>query len=141
VPLHKLSEDELRSHCKRTVEALELWLRRLIHVRLSETYGSDYFHATKSNGIDRVIRTKIAKRLIEAVVREPARYSRPIDAARLDDEIDIVCNPELYKAHFAQALGTTYVSSQELRAVGTRFTTRTRSPTTTHTASSATPTT
>lgn len=121
MPLHKLSEDELRSHCKRTVEALELWLRRLIHANLSESYGSDYFHATKSNGIDRVIRTEIAKRLTEAVVREPARYSRPIDAALLDDEIDIVCNPELYKAHFAQALGTTYASSQELRTVLSRL--------------------
>ena len=66
MPLHKLSEDELRSHCKRTVEALEFWLRRLIHVCLSETYGSEYVHATKSNGVDRVIRSEIAKRLTEA---------------------------------------------------------------------------
>lgn len=123
MPLHKLSEDELRSHCKRTIEALELWLRRLIHVSLSEMYGSDYFHATKANGVDRVIRTEIAKRLTEALIREPARYSRPIDAALLDDEIDIVCNPEHYRAHFAQALGTTYASSQELRAVLSRLVT------------------
>ncbi|WP_439542580.1 hypothetical protein [Hyphomicrobium sp.] len=123
MPLHRLSEDELRSHCKRIVEALELWLRRLIHVNLSETYGSDYLHAIKSNGVDRVIRTDIAKRLEDAVAREPARYSRPIDAALLDDEIDIVCNPELYRAHFAQALGVTYPSSQELRAVLSRLVT------------------
>jgi len=123
MPLHRLTEDELRSYCKRTVEALELWLRRLIHVTLSESYGSDYLHATKSNGVDRVIRTEIANRLTKAVGREPARYSRPIDAALLDDEIDILCNPELYSAHFAQCLGTTYASNQELRAVLNRLVT------------------
>jgi hypothetical protein len=90
MPLHRLSEDELRSHCKRTIEALEFWLRRLIHVCLSETYGSDYVHATKSNGVDRVIRTEIAKRLTEAVIREPARYLKAPERKSLSEAAESV---------------------------------------------------
>jgi len=103
MPLHSLKESELRDHCKRAIEGLELWLRRLIHDKLSAAYGGNYLDAARPDGT-RVIRSELARTLTERQKNEPKRYSRPIDAALLEDEISIICNPALYKPHFEDAL-------------------------------------
>jgi hypothetical protein len=103
MPLHSVLESELRDHCKRSIEALELWLRRLIDQMLSSVYGPSYIDAIKPGG-HRVVKTEIAKRLKERAAKEPSRFHRLIDAALLDDTIDLICNPELYELHFKKAL-------------------------------------
>ena len=39
----QLKEEEKRSICKKDIENLEIWLRRLAHELLSKEYGKDYF--------------------------------------------------------------------------------------------------
>ena len=86
MPLYSLSERDLRDHCKRAIEALELWVRRLIHQKLSESYGVNYLDARRSNG-DRVVRKDIAVGLAARMASEPIRFPSPIDAAFLEDAV------------------------------------------------------
>lgn len=83
MPLHRLDESELREHCRRAIESLEHWLRRLI-----VDTGEDLMNAKVRGAVEG--RRK----------REPDRYSRLVDAALLDELIDIVCNHNHYKMHF-----------------------------------------
>src|SRR5262245_28289456 len=95
MPLHSTPEAELREHCKRAIEGLEAWLRRLINDRFSTEFGPDYISAKKPNG-DNLIRTSLVKQLVERRNKEPKRFARLIDAAFLDDQIDLICNPDHY---------------------------------------------
>ncbi len=112
MPLHSVPESELREHCRRAIEGLELWLRRLIDNKLSDAFGSNYIDATRADG-SRVIRAELARDLTERVSREPNRFSRPIDAALLDEEISIICNPVLYEDHFKDALRGVFPQGHE----------------------------
>jgi hypothetical protein len=107
MPLYAVPENELRDHCKRSIEGLELWLRRLIDQKLSAAYGPNYLDATRPNG-DRIVRNEIRDRLKEKAAKEPNRFARLIDAAFLEDAINIICNPELYKLHFSDALSAAF---------------------------------
>ena len=102
MPLHWLPESDLREHSKRSIEALELWLRRLIDQELSTTYGADYIDATRPNG-DRLLRNEIGRRLHKRTT-DKLKFPRPIDGALLEDLIDIICNPKLYDQHFRNPL-------------------------------------
>jgi len=102
VALYGLSEADLREYCRRVMESLELWLRRLIDDVLTPTYGADYLNAQDDYGnyiINREVRENVAQRKRQ----EPQRYPRLIDAALLDDEIKILCHQELY-GYFRAAL-------------------------------------
>src|SRR5258708_5005104 len=103
MPFHTLSEDERRSLCRATLESLELWIRRLINDQLSKEYGANYLNAQDAKG-QSVINTRIRKLLTKQMMKEPKRYERQIDAALLDTEIDILCNPNLYNSLFKEAM-------------------------------------
>lgn len=102
MPLYTISEAQMRDGCKRAIEGLELWLRRLIDAKLTEAYGQDYLNAQRDDG-SRVIKSNLAKILAERKSQEPTRFVRSIDASFLTDQIQIICNPILYKDHFADA--------------------------------------
>lgn len=120
MPLHALTENDLREYCKRSIEALELWLRGLIDQQLTNEYGTDYINAVRTNG-DRVIRGEISRRLIERT-SDKLRFPRPIDGALLDDLVDIVCNPELYNSHFKGPLNDVFpVGCQMARTILSRL--------------------
>ena len=112
MPLHSLPEHELREHCRAAIESLEYWLRRLIDDVLTETYGNDYLTAKNEKGgylIRKTIRENVEKRQSG----EPGRFSRPIDAAMLNEAIDIVCHPNLYKTHFKAAFDSAFPDGRE----------------------------
>lgn len=107
MPLHKLSDAELRQFCREATEALEFWLRRLIDVTLKLAHGDNYINAldgTNKNVINRPIRESVQNR----AVSDPMRYPRVVDAMLLDDEISIICNPDLYKKHFGEYFSAFY---------------------------------
>lgn len=114
MPLHALPENDLREHCKRALESLEHWLRRLIDQQLREAYGSDYLNTQRADG-SRVIRSDIARVLIERSQSDSTRYPRPIDAALLDDLVTIICNPELYREHFRAPLQDAFENNATAR--------------------------
>lgn len=107
MPLHSVPEGELREHSTRAIEGLELWLRRLIDNKLSDAFGPNYVDATRADG-SRLIRGELARNLTEKTSMEPKRFSRPIDAALLEEEISIICNPVLYKSYFEDALSSVF---------------------------------
>lgn len=107
MPLHTISEAQMRDGCKRAIEGLELWLRRLIDNKLTEVYGQGYLDAQRTDG-SRVIKSSLAKTLSDRKSQEPKRFVRPIDAAFLEDQIQIICNPALYRDHFADALSDNF---------------------------------
>jgi hypothetical protein len=107
MPLYAIPDRELRDHCKRAIEAIELWMRRLVSQEFTRCYGADYLNAKHPSG-DRVIKTEIATALAEKIASEPRRFPTPIDAALLDDLVTLICNQALYEKHFRAALNEAF---------------------------------
>jgi hypothetical protein len=107
MPLHQLTDDERRSHCRREIEALEHWLRRLVHETFSGVYGPGYLDAVGGDG-NRLFRNETVAATKNRRSEDPARYPRPIDAATLDDLVRVICKPENYDRHFREALGIAF---------------------------------
>ena len=95
---HMLSEASLRTGCKEAIEALELWLRRMIEIALRPAFGEDYLNA-QPNG-QYIFKQELRSRLEGRNREAPEKYARPIDAALLEDEIYIVCHQPVYGEHF-----------------------------------------
>jgi hypothetical protein len=112
VPLYSLSDKDLRDHCRRGIEAFELWARRLIHQKLAESYGINYLDAICPDGA-RLVKKDIAEKLTSRVASDPMRFPAPIDAALLEETISLICNPELYKKYFAEALSKAFPDGRE----------------------------
>lgn len=106
-----LSDSDIRRACREKIEALEHWLRRMIDDALAEKYG-DYFSHTDASG-SRIIKSAIAQDAIARRQREPQRYPRPIDAVLLEDAVDIVCNPQLFKDNFRIPLHQAFPDGRE----------------------------
>lgn len=100
--LYSLSEDELRGRCKKKVESLEYWLRRIIHEKFTKEYGAEYFTKKLEND-ENVIKGEISKKARARREAQPSRYSRDIDATLLDDLITILCNKKNYSPFFKDA--------------------------------------
>jgi hypothetical protein len=98
--LKKVTDAELRSICKERIEALEHWLRRLIDDLLATAYGN-YFTNVDAKG-NRLIRASLSQQVESRRASEPARYPRRIDKVLLEDAVDIVCKPVLFRKHFAK---------------------------------------
>lgn len=97
--LYKLTDTQLRSLCKEHIEALELWLRRLIDDEFTSSYGTNYFDKANDDGSN-LISSKIKKEIKKRKESNPNRFSRLIDACLLEEEIKIITNPVFYKSHF-----------------------------------------
>lgn len=111
MPLSHIGLDELRNHCRHRIETLELWLRRLIHDKLSAAYGSDYFDY--EIGGQHLLRAAIRQRAKERMDKESQRYGRAVDALMLGHLIDILCKQELYRDHFRDALHDAFPNGPE----------------------------
>lgn len=109
--LSSLADSEIRSICKQKIESLEHWLRRLIDDTLTPNYG-DYFAYEDLNG-DRLIKSSLVSKVADRQLREPSRYPRKIDAVLLDDAIEIICKPELFKNHFKISLAHAFPDGRE----------------------------
>ena len=113
--LHLLSDDERRAQCRRELEGLEHWLRRLIHETLSAAHGAEYLDGVDQGG-RRVIKKPVARDITDRRAREPQRYHRPVDAAHLDDLVTVLCNPENWRQYFGEALSGAFpLGSEEAR--------------------------
>ena len=93
-----LSEEETRSYCRRTLESLELWLRRLIDYELRKKLGPDYFDKQDNDSSGRYyINSTLRNKATRMIEENPGRYTRKIDTTFLDDLISIVTNPDLFR--------------------------------------------
>ncbi|MGO4833974.1 hypothetical protein AB4144_17075, partial [Rhizobiaceae sp. 2RAB30] len=64
MPLHSLTDAELRAHCKAAIETLEQWLRAIIDAQLREHYGEQYLEAKRKDG-SHLFNSKIRATLTE----------------------------------------------------------------------------
>jgi len=109
---HTIDVDELRSYCRKHIESLEHWARRLIHEQLTNKYGNNYFNAVNTNNehiINKSIRQQ-AERLLKA---SPQRFNRLVDTLFLEDIIYFLCNHNFYKELFKQALDYSYPQGKD----------------------------
>jgi hypothetical protein len=111
-----LPEVELRALGKREIESLEQWLRGLVDGQLTQAYGPDYLHATRDDG-STIVKSKTVKSVLKKQEREPSRFPRAIDATFLEELIEIVCNPVLFKAHFAEPLTGAFPLGHEMARI------------------------
>lgn len=102
MPLHNLTEVELRQYSKEAVEALEFWLRRVIDITLTPAFGNDYINAKSDTNNQYIIKKSVRESIQSRASLDPKRYPRMVDAMLLDEEIDIVCHPDLYKNFFKE---------------------------------------
>ena len=65
--LHKLNQAELNQDCKKYIESVEIWLRRLIDQTLTIHYGSNYLTFQHANG-DYLIKNEIRNAPILAYI-------------------------------------------------------------------------
>lgn len=100
---HDIKFSVLRELCWTRIESLEKWLRRLIDDELRTQFGDNYIQYKDINNnfiIKKSVRESIENRRSD----EPKRYPRDIDAILLDDAVNIILHPNLYKNHFREAL-------------------------------------
>lgn len=100
MPLNRLSDAELRAVCRTTIESLEIWLRRVIDLALRGELGEDYINALNTNTRKHIFKKSLRESIEKRTNQHPRRYSRPIDAALLEDVIYIVCHDNLYDRFF-----------------------------------------
>ncbi len=99
MPFSQLKEEEKRSICKKEIETLEIWLRRLVHESLSKEYGNNYLeYKDKDNNY--LINTEIREKVKSLIKQEPERFTRWIDAFFLSDLIYVICRDDLYNKFF-----------------------------------------
>lgn len=108
MPLHSLPDVVLRQSCKEAVEALEFWLRRVIDITLVPVFGSDYINAKSSKTSQQIIKKSVRDSIQNRAASNPSRYPRMVDAMLLDEEVDIVCHPDLYKNYFKEYFDSSY---------------------------------
>lgn len=99
MPFSQLKEEEKRSICKKEIENLENWLRRLVHESLSKEYVNNYLEYKDKNN-KYLIKTEIRQRVKSLINKEPERFPRYIDAFFLPDLIYIICRNDLYNKFF-----------------------------------------
>lgn len=111
VVLSYRTEDDLRSVCRKEIETLEHWTRRLIHETLSAQYGEDYF--SYKNNDEPLIKGEIVSRVNKMREDNPGRFPRSIDAFFLGDIIYVLCKKPLYDSFFKAALSEAYPHGNE----------------------------
>ena len=99
MPFSQLKEEEKRSICKKEIENLENWLRRLVHESLSKEYGNNYLEYKDKNN-NYLIKTEIRQKVKGLINKELKRFPRNIDAFFLPDLIYIICRVNLYNKFF-----------------------------------------
>lgn len=111
MPLHRVDSESLRADCRRTIENLERWLRRLIDQMLNPVQA-DYLRMQINGSF--VFSKSIRENVCKKAEADRNRYPRPIDAATFEETIEIVTNAQLYMTHFSKALRAAYPEGREV---------------------------
>jgi len=109
---HSIVFNELRLHCRKYIESLENWSRRLIHEQLTNEYGDNYYDAVGINN-EMIINKEIRRQADRLINENPDRFFRFVDTLFLDDIIYILCHPKFYKKLFKEALDISYPLGRE----------------------------
>jgi len=106
------TQEELRSICKSSIEAFELWARRIIHKKLKMEYSENYFDVDIGNG-EKVLNKEHYKKYCRIISSSHDRCNRPVDALFIESLIYILCKERLYKTLFKEILDYSYPQGVE----------------------------
>ena len=107
VPFRHMSVDQLRSICRRRLEACELWLRRFLAEELERRFGRDYFRDSQLSGqqlFSATIRSAVSKRILA----NPGRYAREVDALTYGQLANVLCKQEVWSEIVSPALRASF---------------------------------
>ncbi len=104
---HVFTEEELRSYCRRSIESLEMWARRLIHEKLTEKYGVEYVNHKLSED-NFLIKSEVRDHINWMLSSESNRFHRAVDTLFFEHIIYFLCNPQFYRDMFGEALKYAY---------------------------------
>lgn len=90
-----LPDEQLRAICRTHIEALEKWMRLMLHLALTEKYGNDYLHVKNADG-NYKFKTKLVENADKMKAAEPGRFPTLLDTLFLDDLIYMVCHNDIY---------------------------------------------
>ena len=94
-PFYRLPESDMRDICRRHVESLEMWLRRIIEQRLILTYGKDYLFQKGDDG--QHFLNNDERRTVTWRLKESADENlKAINATEFSHLKKILGNPEIY---------------------------------------------
>jgi len=105
--------DELRSLCRKHIESLEYWAKRLIDEKLSSKYGNNFYNHINENG-EPIIKKSIKEKAERLKRDNPQRFNRFVDSLFFEDIIHILCNPKFYNDLFKEALSYSYPQGKEM---------------------------
>lgn len=112
MPLSKIPFDELRNFCWKRLQTLEIWLRNLIHLQLSNFFNKDYFQNAMLSG-NYIFSSEIRRHVQTRIEKEPSRFRLPIDALLLEQEISIICKTDVFKKFFKEPLSLCFPNGPE----------------------------
>lgn len=104
---HTYTEEELRSFCRKSIESLEMWARRLIHEKFVEQYGVEYV-SHKTSEENYLIKREVRDHIQSMLRSEPDRFRRAVDTLFFEHIIYFLCNPVFYRELFKEALEYVY---------------------------------
>lgn len=103
--LYKYTEEELRGFCKKHIETLESWLRRLIDEEMTQNFWENYFIEDKEKWWN-IIKKSISDWVRSRFNTNKWQYKKLIDATFFEDLISIVGNTEndfIFNKYFKNA--------------------------------------
>lgn len=103
----------MQTESKEAIDTLELWLRNIIDKMLTAKYGKNYFLAKNDSG-QNIIKSSIQKSIENRFNGQEDRFSRKVDALLLEEEANIICNPNLYKEFFKPVFGNSFPAGNEM---------------------------
>lgn len=106
------TEEELRSICRKNIESLEMWARRLIHEKFREKYGTDYVDY-KTSAENFLIKREVRDHIHAMTKKEKGRFPRAVDILFFEHIIYFLCNPAFHREIFQDALKYAYPQGYE----------------------------
>jgi len=119
-PMWRVSEREAIELCKRQIDSMEHWARRLIDEKLRSKYGKDYFNAEVPQG-QPLVKNEIKNRVETRRRDNPKRYPRKVDALTIEDLEYFFCRDDLYKGCFEEVFTPFFSGAPEIRSVLNRI--------------------
>jgi hypothetical protein len=104
----EFTENQRRELGRRHADAAEVWLRKIVHVQMSQAYGDGYFFDPVTTTGQHLVSKEIREHARERMKADPGRFARPIDATTFGHVVKLALHPQLYAHHFKVALAAAY---------------------------------
>lgn len=104
---YEYTQEELRAFCRKSIEAVEMWGRRLVQEKMVEKYGENYMETVLPNG-EFLVKKEIREHVSNMRKKDPKRFPQPVDALFINELIYFLCKADWYKKYFKDALDYAY---------------------------------